>query len=52
MRRTQSDIAAATGIDQAEVSRIERRDDVRLSTLRKRKYTAALGAEWEVAFES
>ena len=48
MHRTQAEVAEAAGIDQAEVSRIERREDVRLSTLRK--YAAALGAECEVVF--
>jgi DNA-binding XRE family transcriptional regulator len=46
--RTQAEVAAATGIDQAEVSRIERREDVRLSTLRK--YAEAIGAKCEVVF--
>jgi transcriptional regulator with XRE-family HTH domain len=41
-------VAEAIGIDQAEVSRIERRDDVRLSTLRK--YAEAIGAQCEVVF--
>lgn len=48
MHRTQADVAARAGIDQAEVSRIERREDVRLSTLKK--YAEALGAECEVVF--
>lgn len=48
MHRTQADVAAAAGVDQAEISRIERREDVRLSTLRK--YAKALGAECEVVF--
>jgi len=48
MHRTQADVAAATGIDQAEISRIERREDLRLSTLRR--YAGALGAECEIVF--
>lgn len=48
MHRTQADVAAAAGVDQAEISRIERRGDVRLSTMRK--YAGALGAECEVVF--
>ena len=48
MHRTQADVATAAGVDQAEISRIERRADVRLSTLRK--YAAALGAKCEVVF--
>jgi transcriptional regulator with XRE-family HTH domain len=46
--KTQSDIARALDIDQGEVSRIERRPDVLLSTLRK--YAAALGGHCELAF--
>jgi len=46
--KTQVDLARALDTDQAEVSRLERRDDSRLSTLRK--YAEALGAECEVTF--
>jgi len=45
---TQSDMARALDTDQGEVSRIERRPDVLLSTLRK--YAGALGARCEMAF--
>jgi transcriptional regulator with XRE-family HTH domain len=44
--KTQGDVARALGISQSDVSKLERRDDVRLSTLRR--YLAALGAELEV----
>lgn len=46
--KTQAEVGAALESDQAEVSRLERRTDIMLSTLRK--YAAALGAECEVAF--
>jgi helix-turn-helix protein len=46
--KTQIDVARALGTDQGEVSRIERRPDVMVSTLRK--YAAALGARCDVAF--
>jgi hypothetical protein len=45
--KTQVDIATALETDQGEVSRLERRSDMLLSTLRK--YAAALGATCEVA---
>jgi len=43
---TQKDLAAKLGMTQANVSRIEREDDVRLSTLEK--YAAALGGRLEI----
>jgi hypothetical protein len=46
--KKQGDIADAIGTNQGEVSRIERRGDVRLSTLRR--YAEALGAHLELAF--
>jgi hypothetical protein len=46
--KSQADVGAALGSDQAEVSRLERREDMMLSTLRK--FAAALGAHCEVAF--
>jgi hypothetical protein len=47
-RRTQAEVGAALGSDQAEMSRLEKRGDLMLSTLRK--YAAAIGAECEVIF--
>jgi DNA-binding XRE family transcriptional regulator len=47
MGKTQADVARAIGTDQGEVSRIERRGDVRLSTLRR--YAEAVGARLEIA---
>lgn len=44
--KTQGDVARVLGISQSDVSKLERRDDVRVSTLRR--YVAALGAELEV----
>ena len=44
--KTQSTVAQSASIDQAEVSRVERRDDMLVSTLRK--YLAALDAELEL----
>lgn len=44
--RTQEDVASAAEIEQSEVSRLERRQDCRLSTLRR--YVQALGGELEV----
>lgn len=44
--KTQVDIAEATDMTQSEVSRLEHRADVRLSTLRR--YVEALGGEVEV----
>lgn len=46
--KTQIDVARALETDQGEVSRIERRPDVMVSTVRK--YAAAIGARCEVAF--
>jgi hypothetical protein len=46
--KTQADVARVLDTDQSEISRIERRPDVMLSTLRK--YAHAIGAECEVAF--
>ena len=43
---TQVDVADEVGVDQAEVSRMEQRSDVKLSTLRR--YVAALGGTAEV----
>lgn len=48
MGKTQADIAEALGTDQGEISRIERRGDVRLSTLRR--YAEAVGARLELTF--
>ncbi len=44
--KTQVDIAIVTDMTQSEVSRLERRSDVRLSTLKR--YVEALGGEVEV----
>jgi hypothetical protein len=44
--KTQADVAPAAGMAQGEVSRLERREDHRLSTLRR--YIEALGGELEV----
>ncbi len=44
--KTQIDVSEATGIGQSEVSRIEQRDDVLVSTLRR--YFDALGAKLEI----
>ena len=46
--RTQADVGAALGSDQAEMSKLERRSDMMLSTLRR--YAEAIGARCEVAF--
>jgi len=43
---TQADVAGQLGASQSEVSRIERRDDVLVSTLRG--FVTALGAELEL----
>jgi transcriptional regulator with XRE-family HTH domain len=45
---SQAEVARALGTDQGEVSRIERRGNVRLSTLCK--YAEALGARCDVTF--
>lgn len=44
--RTQVETAAAAGMDQSELSKAERRDGHRVSTLRR--YVEALGGELEV----
>ena len=44
--KTQEEIAKAAGMDQSEISRVEQRDDLRLSTLRR--YAKALDAELEI----
>lgn len=44
--KTQIDVAAVANMTQSEVSRLERRSDVRLSTLKR--YVEALGGEVEV----
>jgi transcriptional regulator with XRE-family HTH domain len=47
--KTQGEVSAASGIDQADVSRLETRerfDDCQVSTLQR--YLAALGAEFEL----
>jgi hypothetical protein len=44
--KTQVEVAEATGMDQADVSKTERREDHLLSTLRR--YVEALGGELEV----
>ncbi len=44
--KTQTQLASATKMNQPELSRIERRDDHLLSTLRR--YIEALGGELEV----
>jgi hypothetical protein len=46
--KTQAEMARALETDQGEVSRIERRPDVMVSTLRR--YAEALGLRCEVAF--
>lgn len=46
--KTQVEVADALGTDQAEVSRLERRPDALISTVRK--YAEALGARCELAF--
>jgi DNA-binding XRE family transcriptional regulator len=48
MGKTQVDVAEALEIDQGEVSRIERRPDLMLSTLRR--YASALDAACEITF--
>ena len=44
--KTQDEVASLAGMDQSEISRVEQRDDLRLSTLRR--YARALDAEIEV----
>src|SRR5579859_6642686 len=46
--RNPSDVGVALGSDQAEMSKLERRPDMMLSTLRR--YAEALGARCEVVF--
>lgn len=46
--KTQAEVGASLGSDQAEMSKLERRGDMMLSTLKR--YAEALGAECEVAF--
>ncbi len=46
--KSQAEVGKAIGSDQAEMSKLERRSDMMLSTLRK--YAEALGAECEVTF--
>jgi DNA-binding XRE family transcriptional regulator len=48
MHKTQVEVATAIGTEQGEISRIEHREDVRLSTLRR--YAEAIGAQCEVVF--
>jgi hypothetical protein len=45
--KTQLDVASSASMNQGDVSRLEQREDFRLSTLRR--YVAALGAEVEIA---
>jgi hypothetical protein len=45
---TQAEMAGLLGTDQGEVSRIERRSNVRYTTLRR--YAEALGARCDIAF--
>jgi predicted transcriptional regulator len=44
--KTQTDVARASAVAQGELSRIERRQDHRVSTLRK--YVEALGGELQI----
>jgi len=46
VQRTQKDLAASLGVGQDTVSRIERRSDILLSTLRR--YVAAMGGKLEL----
>jgi hypothetical protein len=46
--KTQAEVGVALGSDQAEMSKLERRNDMMLSTLRR--YAEAIGARCEVAF--
>lgn len=45
--KTQAEVAEALGVRQSDVSKLERRADVRLSTLRR--YVAALGGKLDIA---
>ena len=47
VERTQEELAASLGVGQDTVSRIERRSDILLSTLRR--YVEAMGGELELA---
>jgi hypothetical protein len=44
--KTQAEVARASEMDQSEISRVEQREDLKLSTLRR--YARALGASVEV----
>jgi DNA-binding XRE family transcriptional regulator len=46
--KTQAEVGAAIGSDQAEMSKLERRPDMMLSTLRR--YAEAIGARCDVVF--
>jgi hypothetical protein len=46
--KTQAEVGSALGSDQAEMSKLERRGDMMLSTLRR--YAEAIGARYEVVF--
>ncbi len=46
--KTQAEVGAAIGSDQAEMSKLERRPDMMLSTLRR--YAEAIGARCNVVF--
>jgi hypothetical protein len=46
--RTQAEVGSALGSDQAEMSRLEKRGDMMMSTLKR--YAEALGADCEVVF--
>jgi hypothetical protein len=46
--RTQAEVGAALESDQGEMSKLERREDMMLSTLRR--YAEAIGARCEVVF--
>ena len=46
---TQTELAASLGVGQAQVSKIERQDDMLISTLAS--YLAALGVEAEIVVE-
>lgn len=45
--KTQAEVAEAASMGQSELSRVERRDDVKLSTLRR--VVSAIGGELEVS---
>jgi DNA-binding XRE family transcriptional regulator len=45
--KTQAEVAEAAEMDQSEISRVEQRDDLKLSTLRR--YARAFDAEIEIA---